>query len=120
PPDPRTTVLTPPHGTQAKYGQIRNRFGYSSVIHEHDLPWIDRPNVLRSCLGDGGLQEKGLEATIVPDLPFYLEGLVGVFNGDNETAFGRGTLRVPLFTGRLRTFLELGDESAVQVGMSIA
>src|SRR5207244_1758413 len=72
------TMLTLPYGTQAKFGQIRNRFGYSNVIHEHDLPWIDRPNVLRNFLGDGGLQEKGLEATIVPDLPFYLEGLVTV------------------------------------------
>ena len=41
-------------------------------------------------------------------------------DGDNETAFGRGTLRVPLFTGRLRTFLELGDANAVQLGMSVA
>jgi hypothetical protein len=114
------TLLTLPFGTQAKFGQVRNRFGYSNVIHEHDLPWIDRPNVLRNFLGAEGLQEKGLEVTIVPDLPFYLEGLVGVFNGDNETAFGRGTLRIPMFTGRLRTFLELGDASAVQLGMSVA
>lgn len=114
------TLLTLPFGTQAKFGQMRNRFGYSNVIHEHDLQWIDRPNALRNFLGPEGLQEKGLEATIVPDLPFYLEGLVGVFNGDNETAFGRGTLRIPLFTGRLRTFLELGDENALQFGMSVA
>src|SRR5882724_12799726 len=109
------TMLTLPYGTQAKFGQIRNRFGYSNVIHEHDLQWIDRPNVLRNFLGDGGLQEKGLEATIVPDLPFYLEGLVGVFNGDNETAFGRGTLRDPLLTARLRTFFELTDTQAIQL-----
>ncbi len=114
------TLLTLPYGTQAKFGQVRNRFGYSNVIHEHDLPWIDRPNVLRNFLGAEGLKEKGVEVTIVPDLPFYLEGLAGVFDGDNETAFGRGTLRVPLFTGRLRTFLELGDENAVQLGMSVA
>jgi len=114
------TMLTLPFGTQAKFGQMRNRFGYTNLIHEHDLPWIDRPNVLRNFLGDEGLKEKGLEVTIVPDLPFYLEGLVGVFNGDNETAFGRGTLRVPMFTGRLRTFLELGDASALQLGMSVA
>src|SRR5437867_3041043 len=114
------TLLTLPLGTQAKFGQMRNRFGYSNMIHEHDLPWIDRPNVLRNFLGGEGLQEKGVEVTIVPDLPFYLEGLAGVFNGDNETAFGRGTLRIPLFTGRLRTFLELGDENAVQLGMSVA
>src|SRR5882724_1777109 len=114
------TLLTLPLGTQAKFGQMRNRFGYSNMIHEHDLPWIDRPNVLRNFLGGEGLKEKGVEVTIVPDLPFYLEGLAGVFDGDNETAFGRGTLRVPLFTGRLRTFLELGDENAVQLGMSVA
>jgi len=114
------TLLTLPFGTQAKVGQVRNRFGYTNVIHEHDLPWIDRPNVLRNFLGAEGLQERGVELTIVPDLPFYLEGLAGVFNGDNETAFGRGTLRVPLFTGRLRTFLELGNANAVQLGMSVA
>jgi len=114
------TLLTLPLGTQAKFGQMRNRLGYSNVIHEHDLAWIDRPNVLRNFLGAEGLQEKGVELTIVPDLPFYLEGLVGVFNGDNETAFGRSTLQVPLFTGRLRTFLELGNENAVQLGMSVA
>jgi hypothetical protein len=114
------TLLTLPFGTQAKFGQMRNRFGYSNMIHEHDLPWVDRPNVLRRFFGDDGLKEKGVEVTIVPDLPFYLEGLVGVFNGDNETAFGRGSLQVPLFTGRLRTFLELGDASALQLGMSVA
>jgi len=114
------TMLTLPFGTQAKLGQMRNRFGYTNMIHEHDLPWIDRPNVLRNFLGGEGLTERGVEVTIVPDLPFYLEGLAGVFDGDNETAFGRGTLRVPLFTGRLRTFLELGDANAMQLGMSVA
>jgi hypothetical protein len=114
------TLLTLPFGTQAKFGQMRNRFGYTNVIHEHDLPWIDRPNVLRRFLGDEGLKEKGLEVTIVPDLPFYLEGLAGVFNGDNETAFGRGTLRIPMFTGRLRTFVEITDTSALQLGVSVA
>src|SRR5947209_14589456 len=76
------TLLTLPLGTQAKFGQMRNRFGYSNMIHEHDLPWIDRPNVLRNFLGGEGLKEKGVEVTIVPDLPFYLEGLAGVFDGD--------------------------------------
>jgi hypothetical protein len=114
------TLLTLPFGTQAKLGQMRNRFGYSNQIHEHDLPWIDRPNVLRNFLGEEGLQEKGIELTIVPPLPFYLEGLIGVFNGDNETSFGRGSLRSPLLTGRLRTFFELDDSNALQLGVSAA
>ena len=58
--------------------------------------------------------------TWVPDLPFYFEGLVGVFNGDNEAAFGRGRLRDPLVTARLRTFFELGDTGGLQIGASLA
>src|SRR5213083_15470 len=114
------TLLTLPFGTQARFGQVRNRFGYSNEIHEHDLPWVDRPNVMRNFFGAEGLQEKGIEMTLVPDLPFYIEALGGVFNGDNETAFGRTSLQAPLVTGRLRTFLELGNEHAVQLGVSVA
>jgi hypothetical protein len=115
------TLLALPYGTQAKFGQMRTRFGYQNVVHEHDLPWIDRPNVFVRFLGEEGMTEKGVEATWVPDvLPFYLEVLGGVFNGDNEVAFGRGKLRDPLVTGRIRTFFELGDENAIQLGLSTA
>ena len=92
------TLLTLPFGTQARLGQVRNRFGYSNEVHEHDLPWVDRPNVMRNFFGGEGLQEKGIEVTLVPDLPFYIEALAGVFNGDNETAFGRTSLQAPLVT----------------------
>jgi len=114
------TLLTLPFGTQARIGQMRNRFGWSNEIHEHDLPWVDRPNVMRNFFGSEGLQEQGMEATFVPDLPFYVEALGGIFNGDNQTAFGAGTLRVPLVTGRVRTFLELGTDHALELGMSVA
>jgi len=115
------TLLTLPYGTQAKLGQMRNRFGWSNVIHEHDLPWIDRPDVYRVFLGEEGLKEKGVEGTWVPDfLPFYVQVLGGVFNGDNETAFGRGLLTHPLATGRVMTFFDLADTQALQVGASVA
>jgi hypothetical protein len=115
------TLLTLPYGTQAKLGQMRNRFGWSNVVHEHDLPWIDRPDVYRIFLGEEGLVEKGAEGSWVPDfLPFYVEVLGGVFNGDNETAFGRGRLDTPLVTGRVRAFFELTDTMALQVGTSVA
>jgi hypothetical protein len=113
-------LMTLPFGTQARMGQMRNRFGLTNVLHEHDLPFIDRPNVMREFFGDEGLVEKGLEATWVAPLPIFLEVLGGVFNGDNETAFGRGNLKHPLVTGRVRTFFELGDFGAIQLGASIA
>ena len=57
----------------------------------------------------------------MPDfLPFYLEVLGGVFDGDNETAFGYGRLTAPLVTGRVRAFFELTDSMGLQVGTSVA
>ena len=115
------TLLTLPYGTQLKLGQMRNRFGWSNIVHEHDLPWVDRPDMYRVFLGEDGLVEKGFEATWVPDfLPFYLQVLGGVFNGDNEVAFGRGRITHPLATGRVVTFFDLTDTIGLQVGASVA
>jgi hypothetical protein len=114
------TLLTLPFNTQLKMGQMRNRFGLLNPFHEHDRPFIDTPNVLGWFLGDEGLVERGAELTWVAPLPFFLEGLVGVFNGDNEDAFGRSSLKVPLVTGRLRTFFDLATLGAIQVGASAA
>ena len=114
------TLMTLPFNTQAKLGKMRNRFGLLNQLHDHDLPFIDRPDVLVQFLGQEGLVESGGEATWVPPLPFYVELLGGVFNGDNETAFGFGRINKPLVTGRLRTFFELGDFGALQLGMSVA
>jgi hypothetical protein len=110
------TLLTLPWGTQAKLGLMRSRFGLLNQIHAHDLPQPDRPNVLVRFLGEEGLVESGGELSWVAPTPFYLEALVGVFNGDNEASFGRGSLRHPLLTGRVRTFLDLGAFGAVQLG----
>jgi hypothetical protein len=112
------TLLTLPFGTQAKLGLMRNRFGLLNERHREALPQVDQPNVLTRFLGEEGLRESGAEVTWVAPLPFYLEALAGVFNGDNEDAFGRGSLKAPLVTGRLRTFVELGDAHALQLGVS--
>ena len=114
------TLLTVPWGFQVKMGKMLNRFGLLNQVHEDDLPQTDRPWVLTRFFGEEGLNENGAEVTWVAPLPFFLEALVGVFNGDNDAAFGRASLKAPLLTGRLRTFFELNDENAIQLGVSAA
>ena len=114
------TLMALPFNTQLKLGQMRNRFGLLNEIHEHDRPQIDTPNVLVRFLGDEGLVERGAEAVWLPPLPFYLQVIGGVFNGDNETIFGRGKLNEPLVTGRIRTFFDFDEWGAVQLGASVA
>jgi hypothetical protein len=109
-----------PWGFQDKLGLMRVRYGLLNEYHDHDLPQPDRPAVLVNFFGQEGLRESGNELSWVPNLPFYFEGIFGIFNGDNEVAFGSASFREPLYTGRLRTFLDFGDWGALQVGTSMA
>lgn len=114
------SLLTLPLGTVLRLGMMRPRFGTLNLVHEEDLPQVDRPDVLRRFFGDEQLvAEKGVEPFWVLPTPFYQELAVGVFNGDNEAAFGRGSIRDPLVTGRLRNFFELGERGGgLQIDLS--
>ncbi len=115
------TLLTLPLGTTARLGLMRPRFGTLNVVHQDDLPQIDRPNVLSRFFGEEQMDgEKGVEAFWVLPLPVYNELSVGAFDGDNEVAFGRGSLRDPLVMGRWRTFFELEEQGGLQVDVSAA
>ncbi len=104
------TLLTLPLGTTMRFGLMMPRFGTLNMVHEDDLPQVDRPDVLRRFFGQEEMNtEKGVEAFWLLPLPFYEEFSLGVFNGDNQVAFGRGSLRDPLVLSRLRSFWELGE-----------
>ena len=113
-------LLTLPSGTQLSLGRVPVRFGVLSHLHREALPQPDSPQVLLRFLGEEQLRENGAELSWVAPLPFFVELVGGLFNGDNETAFGRGSLKYPLVTGRVRTFFELGESGAIQLGASIA
>ena len=115
------TLLTLPLATTARLGMMRPRFGTLNTVHQDDLPQVDRPNVLSRFLGEEQLDgEKGVEAFWVLPLPMYHELSVAAFDGDNEVAFGRGSLRDPLVIGRWRTFFELEEHGGLQLDVSAA
>jgi len=115
------TLLALPLGTTARFGLMRPRFGTLNTVHQDDLPQVDRPNVLARFFGEEELDgERGIEAFWVLPFSTYHELSLGVFDGDNETAFGRGSLRDPLLIGRWRTFLELQELGGLQLDMSAA
>ena len=114
------SLLTLPFGTQAKMGKMLVRFGLLNPVHEHDQPQTDRPDVLTQFFGPEALNESVGELTWVAPLPFFLEAVAGIFNGQNETAFGSNSFRLPLVTARLRTFFDFGELGALQLGASAA
>jgi hypothetical protein len=115
------SLLSLPLDTTARFGLMRPRFGTLNAVHQDDLPQVDRPNVLARFFGEEGLDgERGVEAFWVLPLATYHELSAGVFDGDNEVAFGRGSLRDPLVIGRWRTFFELEDFGGLQLDLSAA
>lgn len=115
------TLLTLPVGTTARLGLMRPRFGTLNSVHQDDLPQVDRPNVLTRFFGEEELDgERGVEAFWVLPVSTYHELSLGIFDGDNEVAFGRGSLRDPLVTGRWRTFFEFEERGGLQLDLSAA
>ncbi len=112
------TLMAIPWGFQPKLGRMRLRWGYLNEFHQHDRPFIDNPNVYVRFFGEEGLVENGAEIAWVAPTPLYVQAILGIFDGDNDVAFGGGTLRDPLVTGRLRTFVDLTDTLAMQLGVS--
>lgn len=111
------TFLKLPFGLQAKAGKIRPPFGRIN-LHEHALPQVDRPNMVTNFFGEEQLQELGVSLSYISPTPFYQELNLGVFQGDNEVSFGRGSFRRPLVLGHLKNFFELTERLALQVGFS--
>lgn len=114
------TLLTLPFGTRLSLGQVPVQFGLLSPLHREALPQPDPPQVLLRFLGEEQFRETGAQLSWIAPTPVFFEAIVGVFNGDNETSFGRGRIKDPLVTGRVRTFFELTDTSAIQLGASVA
>jgi hypothetical protein len=112
------TLLSLPYGIQAKVGQMRSPFGKINVIHDHDLPQTDRPDVYVNFFGDGGLVESGVAMSKIMPTPWFSSLDVQVANGDNSTFFGHGRLGKPLVVSRWKNFFELSDTQTMEVGLS--
>jgi hypothetical protein len=80
-----TTSL--PYGFKLKGGKFFSDFGYLNSQHSHQWDFTDQPLIYKLCLGDHGLNDKGLQATWLAPTPFYLLAGIEAFQGENETMF---------------------------------
>lgn len=132
----QTTSL--PFGLQVKGGQFFAEFGRHNTLHSHSWAFVDQPIVVTRLMGPDGLRNPGAQVSWLAPTPFYLETMLGIFNGGGETAFsfrseegvdihggtptgeslhGPGDL---LFVPRLATSFDLCDTSTIVLGASAA
>ena len=77
-------------GIVAKAGKMRSAFGKVNTLHNHVLPWIDRPIVSGNLVGgEDGIDDAGVSVTRILPAPkgLFLEGTGQLFRGDSADVF---------------------------------
>jgi hypothetical protein len=117
------TFTALPGGFVAKVGKFRGDFGKVNTLHNHVLPWIDRPLVTdRLLAGEDGIDDAGLSVTRILPAPkgIFLEGTAQVFRGDSGDVFTSSKRSDASVLGHLRGYRDITDQTNVDLGISYA
>ena len=79
------TLTSLPGGLLTKVGKMRAAFGKVNSLHNHVLPWADRPLVIGNLVGgEDGINDAGISvARLIPNPWMFLEATGQVFRGDS-------------------------------------
>ena len=84
------TFTSLPGGIVARVGKMRAAFGKVNTLHNHVLPWTDRPLVTENLVGgEDGIDDAGFSIVRGFQGPkgIYLEGTGQLFRGDSDDLF---------------------------------
>ena len=117
------TFAALPAGLQMKVGKMRSAFGKVNTLHNHVLPWTDRPLVTQNLVGgEDGIDDAGLSFSRILAGPkdLFLEATGQFFRGDSDEIFKsyrRSDLSV---VGHLRGYKDLSESTNLDLGVSYA
>ncbi len=104
---------------QARVGQMRLPFGKDNEIHQHALPYVDRPDVIHNFFGEEGQKGIGLEMSgILPMGKVYAEFTGAVVKNLASSSFDENANGKPMYLERGRLFSDLSDSSNIELGYS--
>ena len=117
------TFTALPAGLQIKVGKMRSAFGKVNTMHNHVLPWVDRPLANQDLVGgEDGIDDAGLSLSRILPAPkgIFLEGTAQLYRGDTEGVF-RANKRSDLSTvEHLRLYHDINDDTNIDLGGSFA
>jgi len=117
------TFTALPAGLQLKVGKMRAAFGKVNTLHNHVLPWADRPLVNQNLIGgEDGINDAGLSLSRILPAPkgIFLEGLAQVYRGDSDNVF-RADKRTDVSTiGHLHLYHDFSESTNLDAGVSYA
>src|SRR2546426_191121 len=116
------TFTALPGGLVARVGKMRAAFGKVNTLHNHVLPWTDRPIVTKNLVGgEDGINDAGFSvARLIPNPWIFLEATGQVFRGDSNELFKSSQRRDVSYIGHLRGYQDITDNTNVDLGFSFA
>jgi hypothetical protein len=104
-----------------RVGKMRAAFGKVNGLHNHVLPWTDRPIVTGNLLGgEDGIDDAGFSlARLIPAGPVFLEATGQVFRGDSGESLFKSSKRGDLsYVGHLRAYHDISESTNIDLGAS--
>jgi len=115
------TFTSLPGGIVARAGKMRAAFGKVNTLHNHVLPWTDRPLVTENLVGgEDGIDDAGISVMRAFQGPkgLYIEGTGQVFRGDSDELF-KSVRREDVSTvGHLRAYKDITESTNLDIGGS--
>ena len=115
------TFTALPAGFVAKAGKIRAAFGKVNALHNHVLPWVDRPLVTQNLVGgEDGINDAGLSFEHIIPAPknWFLDFTGQTFRGDSADVYTASNKNDVSVVGHLRGYKDLTDNSNLDLGVS--
>jgi hypothetical protein len=117
------TFSSLPGGLLLKVGKKRADFGKVNTIHNHALPFIDRPLVTNNLVGgEDGIDDAGFFLSRFLPAPknWFLEGSAEVLRGDSADVFQASRREDVSVVGHLRAYRDLSESTNLDLGVSYA
>ena len=117
------TFTSLPKNFVVRVGKMRAAFGKVNTLHNHVLPWTDRPLVTYNLVGgEDGINDAGVSVQRILPAPkwLFLEGTGQVFRGDSADVFHAANKNDLSVVGHLRGYHDITDNTNIDLGVSYA
>jgi hypothetical protein len=117
------TFTALPAGFVAKVGKMRSAFGKVNTLHNHVLPWVDRPLVTTNLVGgEDGIDDAGFSIQRILPAPkgIFLEATGQVFRGDSDDVFVAQQRSDVSAVEHLRGYRDMTESTNLDIGLSYA
>lgn len=101
-------------------GKFKAAISRHNELHTHAYPFLDAPRIERELLGEEGLNQAGISASLLFPTPWFSELTAQVVSAGNEASFGSPNAGDTTQVGRLRNLWDLSEDATLEWNLGVA